>query len=97
MLDPANLFEAETVERQREIVASGIALLGDRIAMAHAKDRTADGGFTTAGSGVLDYPHYLRRLRHAGFDGDLVTHGLSEREAPGVARLLDAILAKPAP
>ncbi len=92
VLDPANLFEIEPVALQREIVAQAIALLADRIAMAHAKDRTADGGFATAGTGVLDYPFYLCTLRDAGFDGDLVTHGLSEAEAPGVARFLEKTL-----
>lgn len=93
VLDPANLFEIESAGRQREIVSTGIELLADRIAMAHAKDRTPDGGFATAGTGVLDYPYYLRCLREAGFDGDLVTHGLSEAEAPAVSRFLNGVLA----
>lgn len=93
VLDPANLFEVEPADRQREIVAQAIALLAGRIAMAHAKDRRADGGFATAGTGVLDYPFYLATLRDVGFDGDLVTHGLSEAEAPGTARFLEETLA----
>ncbi len=97
VLDPANLFEDEPTDRQREIVASAFRLLAGRIAMAHAKDRTATGGFATAGTGVLDYPSYLRCLRDAGFHGDLVTHGLSEAEAPAVARFLEgAIAGRPA-
>ncbi len=90
VFDAANLFEAEPLDRQRDIVAAAIDLLGDRIAMAHAKDRTASGGFSAAGQGVLDYPHYLRRLARAGFDGPLVTHGLTAAEAPGVAAFLKA-------
>ncbi len=93
VLDPANLFEVETTDRQREIVAQAIALLSDRIVMAHAKDRTAEGGFTAAGTGVLDYPFYLRALRDAGFGGDLVTHGLTEAQASGVARFLATTVA----
>lgn len=97
VLDPANLFEVEPADRQREIVAQAVVLLADRIAMAHAKDRAADGAFATAGKGVLDYPFYLRALRDAGFDGDLVAHGLSDAEAPGVARFLeDALAGRPA-
>jgi sugar phosphate isomerase/epimerase len=88
VLDAANLFEAETIEQQRRIVSSAIDLLADRIVMAHAKDRAADGVFTTAGKGMLDYGHYLRRLKSAGFKGALVTHGLSAGEAPGVAAFL---------
>ena len=48
ILDPANLFETASLAEQREIVAAGIDLLADRIAMGHAKDRTAAGEFTTA-------------------------------------------------
>lgn len=93
VFDPANLFEVETLEEQRTIVASAIDLLGDHIVMAHAKDRTQDGCFSTAGKGVLDYPFYLRKLAGIGFDGSLVTHGLVAQEAPGVAEFLKAGLA----
>lgn len=93
VLDPANLFEVETLEGQRSIVASAIDLLGDRIVMAHAKDRMPDGRFATAGKGVLDYSFYLRKLAEIGFDGSLITHGLSAEEAPGVAQFLKASLA----
>ena len=88
VLDPANLFETATLEDQREIVAAGIDLLADRIVMGHAKDRTPAGEFTTAGHGVLDYPHYLSCLKRAGFDGPVVTHGLAAAEAAPVAAFL---------
>lgn len=93
VLDAANLFETATLEDQRRIVAESIDLLADRIVMAHAKDRLADGSFVTAGKGVLDYPHYIACLRAAGFSGDLVTHGLSAAEAAGVARFLSDLVA----
>jgi sugar phosphate isomerase/epimerase len=88
VIDPANLVETEPAEEKRRIIADAIDLLGDRIIMAHAKDRTADGRFATAGKGVLDYAHYLRRLKAIGFDGPLIAHGLSEAEAPETARFL---------
>ncbi|MBY5719824.1 sugar phosphate isomerase/epimerase [Rhizobium leguminosarum] len=88
VLDPANLFEVATLDEQRSIVSSAIELLGDRIVMAHAKDRNPDGSFATAGKGVLDYAHYLGRLKAIGFKGSLVTHGLSASEAAGVATFL---------
>lgn len=88
VLDPANLFEvADGAERAR-LVEEAVDLLGDRIAMAHAKDRHADGRFATAGKGVIDFAHFLRVLRGAGFDGDLVTHGLAAEEATEVAAFL---------
>jgi sugar phosphate isomerase/epimerase len=93
VLDAANLFEVETAERRRSIVAEAIDLLADRITLAHAKDRTESGGFIAAGSGVLDYPHYIACLRRAGFAGPLVTHGLTAAEAPEVGRFLTRALA----
>ncbi len=92
VIDPANLFEAATLEQQRDLVSSAIDLLADRLVLAHAKDRTPDGRFTTAGRGVLDYPHYIERLRSAGFTGCLLTHTLSAHEAGDVARFLSGLL-----
>lgn len=93
VLDPANLFEITTLKQQHKILNHAVELLADRIIMAHAKDRNAQGGFVTAGTGVVDFDHFLGALRRAGFDGDLVTHGLTAPEAPGVARFLTARLA----
>jgi sugar phosphate isomerase/epimerase len=94
VLDAANLFEATSLADQRAIVTDAVALLADRIAMAHAKDRDAGGGFVAAGQGVLDYRHYLGALRRAGFDGPLVTHGLAADEAPAVGAFLRRMLAE---
>jgi len=88
VLDPANLFERAELVEQRRIVSEAVDMLADRVVMAHAKDRAADGGFAIAGKGVIDFPHYLRCLRFAGFDGDLVAHGLGAHEAAGVAVFL---------
>ena len=93
VLDPANLFEVAALSDQRDFLSRSVDLLADRIALAHAKDRDASGRFATAGKGVVDFPHFLGRLRAAGFDGDLVTHGLAAAEAAGVARYLSGVLA----
>lgn len=93
VLDPANLFETATLPAQRDIVSAAVDLLGDRIGMAHAKDRAADGEFATAGKGVIDFAHYLRTLSAAGFGGPLVAHGLAADEGPGVAAFLKRTLA----
>jgi sugar phosphate isomerase/epimerase len=95
VIDPANLFEVATLEQQRDLVSAAIDLLADRIVLAHAKDRTRDGRFTTAGKGVLDYAHYIERLRSAGFAGSVVTHDLSAQEAGGVAAFLSERLGLP--
>ena len=90
VLDPANLFEVAGADERRAIIEDAVRRLGPHIAMAHAKDRTADGGFCAPGKGVIDFSHFFRCLRDAGFAGAVVTHGLSAAEAPGVAEFLRA-------
>jgi sugar phosphate isomerase/epimerase len=88
VFDPANLFERESLDQQRNIISAALDLLGDRIVLAHAKDRDVSGAFATAGMGCLDYGHYIAGLRRIGFGGALITHGLSAAEAPGVSNFL---------
>jgi sugar phosphate isomerase/epimerase len=92
VLDPANLFDVVPLAEQHELLAQAVDLLADRLVMAHAKDRDAAGGFATAGTGVVDFPFFLSRLTAAGFHGPLVTHGLTEAEAPEVAARLAPLL-----
>ena len=96
VLDPANLFEIATPETSRDIIAQAIDLLSDRIVMAHAKDRNIDGSFATAGKGVVDFDHFVHCLHRNGFNGSLVTHGLAEAEASGVAVFLSNTIARQA-
>lgn len=91
VLDPANLFEQATRDEARAIVADAVERTAGHVAMAHAKDRCADGRFATAGQGMVDFADFIARLRNTGFDGPLVTHGLSAEEAPGVARFLKGL------
>jgi sugar phosphate isomerase/epimerase len=46
-----------------------------------------------AGTGVVDFRHFLACLAAAGCDGPLITHGLTAKEAPGVAEFLGETLA----
>jgi sugar phosphate isomerase/epimerase len=92
VLDPANLFEFALPRESQVIIARAVDLLGNRIVMAHAKDRRANGEFTAASSGVIDFPHFIDCLRSVGFDGPLVTHGLIEQEAPAVAAFLRGVV-----
>ena len=92
VLDPANLFEHSTPDEARAIVAASIDEAAGHIAMAHAKDRHGDGRFATSGQGIVDFPDFVSRLKAAGFDGSLVTHGMSADEAPGVAAFLRRLL-----
>jgi sugar phosphate isomerase/epimerase len=92
VLDPANLFEVATAQERHRLVEEAVGLLAPNIAMAHAKDRGADGSFVAAGRGVIDFPHFVACLESAGFNGPLITHGLTEAEAPAVARFLKGVL-----
>ena len=88
VFDPANLFEVESLERRKALIEDAIYLLQDRISLAHAKDRRENGQFAIAGTGVLDYSHYLATLQRYGFDGALIAHGLAAKDAEGVAGFL---------
>ncbi|RWL95817.1 MAG: sugar phosphate isomerase/epimerase [Mesorhizobium sp.] len=92
VLDPANLFEQANAEQARPIVAEAVERAAGHVSLAHAKDRFADGRFATAGQGVVDFADFIARLKATGFDGPLVTHGLSAGEAPGVARFLKELV-----
>jgi sugar phosphate isomerase/epimerase len=92
VLDPANLFESSTEFREGRAIEEAVDLLAGRIVLAHAKDRDAAGRIVPAGQGIVDFPRFLARLRRAGFDGAVVTHGLSDEEAPEAARRLRAAL-----
>jgi sugar phosphate isomerase/epimerase len=94
VLDPANLFEVANAKERCRVVDEAIDLLAGSIGMAHAKDRTANGGFTAAGQGVIDFAHFVERLKQAGFCGPLITHGLDAAEAPQTALFLKDILSK---
>ena len=88
VLDPANLFEVETLERRKVQIEAAVRLLADRIELAHAKDRFADGRFAAAGDGVIDFDHFLDALRREGFSGSLITHGLHAADSGRVATVL---------
>lgn len=90
IMDGANLFHAGELPRMREILAEAFDLLGDRIVLAHAKDLSRDGeaGHEAAGTGLLDYDHYLRLLAASGFRGSLVLHSLSEAQVSGCVAFL---------
>jgi sugar phosphate isomerase/epimerase len=80
VFDPANLFEEAKPKEIEKLINEGLCLLTEHIVIAHAKDRRPDGSFTAAGLGVLPYSFFLKSLKETGFDGDIITHGLSETE-----------------
>lgn len=92
VLDPANLFEIETKKMRLEIISRAVDVLAGHISMAHAKDRNPMGEFVAAGTGVMDFSHFVGCLKQTGFNGPLITHGLTESEAPKVAEFLKRVL-----
>ena len=93
IIDPANLFHAEDLPRQRAILDAAFDLLGPDLVLAHAKDVRVVGGavhHVPAGTGVLDYPHYLGLLRH--LPVPLIVHGLAEAEVAGALAFLRGAL-----
>ena len=82
VIDGANLFHTGELSRMQEVLNEAFDLLAGDICLAHAKDLEQDGdaGHQAAGTGVLDYEHYLRLLKDSGFDGTLVLHSLAEHQ-----------------
>ncbi|MEN9937616.1 MAG: hypothetical protein RLZZ387_4195 [Chloroflexota bacterium] len=85
VMDGANLFHAGELPAMAAILDEAFELLGDDIALAHAKDldRDGDAGNLPAGHGLLDYDRYICLLRDSGYAGAVVLHGLDEGQVPG--------------
>ena len=80
VIDAANLFGEGELPRMTEILDEAFELLGDHIAIAHGKDldRDGDAGHLAAGTGKLDYAHYVSLLCGLPFDVPVILHSLSE-------------------
>jgi sugar phosphate isomerase/epimerase len=94
IIDPANLFHVEDLPHQPAILDAAFDLLGSDIVLAHAKDiRVVDGTVhhVAAGTGLLNYPHYLALLRHVPVP--LIAHGLAETEVETTLTFLRRALA----
>jgi sugar phosphate isomerase/epimerase len=76
LLDPANMFNVGDLERMTDRIDEAFDLVGNDIVLAHAKDLDKDGedGHLAAGTGKLDYRHFLDRLQRSGYDGTIVLH-----------------------
>jgi sugar phosphate isomerase/epimerase len=80
VMDGANLYPAGSLPRMHAILDEAFDLLGANLVLAHAKDLDHDGdaGHLAAGTGLLDYDHYVALLRQAGYNGPLILHSLRE-------------------
>jgi sugar phosphate isomerase/epimerase len=95
IMDGANIFHAGELARMHAVLDEAFALLGPDLVLAHAKDLIRDGaaGDRAAGTGVLDYGHYLKLLEAAGYRGPLIMHSLQESEVPATVAFLRRQLA----
>lgn len=93
-IDGANLFHAGELPRMHEILEEAFDLLGDDILLAHAKDLSRDGdaGHEAAGTGLLDYDHYIALLAGSGYRGPLILHNLTETQVPSAVAFLKSKL-----
>jgi len=90
VIDGANIFHTGELAHMHAVLDQAFDLLGNDIVMAHAKDLDHDGeaGKLAAGTGLLDFDHYIGLLRTIGFDGVILLHGLTEEQAPGCVQFL---------
>ena len=91
VFDAANLFEQAKAPDVRKLIEQGVERLSGHIGLAHAKDRDAKGVPCAPGKGIIDFSHYLKTLKAAGFDGDIIAHGFAAKDAKDVAQLLKSI------
>lgn len=85
VMDPANFFRNEDLPRMRAMLEDLFQQVGNRIALAHAKDvKAAPNGpeLPAAGQGSLDYPLYLRLLARLNRKIDLVLEHLTLDDVP---------------
>lgn len=88
VMDAANIIDGEPGRPPDETLAGAFDLLGDRIAVVHAKDLGADGRPCAAGKGIVPWDRFVGLLGGVGFAGPLILHGLNEAEVPGSVAFL---------
>ena len=90
VLDAANIFGKNDLPRMTEVLDEAFDLLGDHVAIAHGKDLAhgGDAGHLAAGTGKLDYAHYVSLLCGLSFDVPVILHGLTEAQVEDSAGML---------
>lgn len=88
ILDAANLIGVSGLDRQAEVVADALDLLGPHVVLAHAKDIDASGRVVAPGQGAIDLPAFVTALTAVGFDGPLVGHGFDAAHTALAGRYL---------
>lgn len=94
VIDGANLIRAGSPSDMNRIMDESFELLASDIVLAHAKDldRNRETQEIAAGTGALDYDHYIKLLHSVGYTGPLVLHGLREDQVRQSVVFLNAKL-----
>ncbi len=90
ILDPANLLQAG--RSQHDVLDEAFDLLGEDLAMAHAKDRDGDDQTCALGHGIVDFETFFGLLHSVGFTGPVIMHGFEESDAAESTRFVRAKL-----
>lgn len=88
VLDPANILAGDSHRSPRAALDHAFDLLGDHIILAHAKDLDDQGTFCAAGTGIVPWEHFRRRLEEISFAGDVIFHTLTEVQASAAKSVL---------
>ena len=84
ILDCANLFHRGKAhpENLQDVIGHAFDLFGKDIVIAHGKDiREGDGiEFCGTGRGIVDFAFTARKLREAGYTGDMFLHGIYDED-----------------
>ena len=96
VMDAANIFGKDDLSRMTEVLDEAFDLLGDYVAIAHGKDldHGGDAGHLAAGTGKLDYEHYVKLLCGLSFDVPIILHGITEEQLPESADMIRSHAAK---
>jgi len=88
LFDPVNFLDGSNYREQGRMIDEAFELLADRILVVHAKDFRPAGGelkICPPGTGLLDYPRFLRLLRASRPEVDLLIEDLRPEDM-GAAR-----------
>jgi sugar phosphate isomerase/epimerase len=91
VFDAANLLSPQNVGEQTRIIAEALELLGDDIAVIHAKDFVLENGVmrtVPAGRGKLCFAPVWKFLRASNCNAGILLEKSGERDAPDCAKIL---------
>jgi sugar phosphate isomerase/epimerase len=98
VFDAANLIDTADLSdvTVKSVTSHALDVLGPDIVLAHAKELVIDRSAVAPGQGVLPWSYIIDQLAATGFDGVVVTHGLSAAWVPVAVDTLAPLITKAA-